>query len=159
VIGSFGAVWIVLAIVAVAMRKRPPTLVLTVVLAVYTAEGLATVLKQAFGRDRPYLVDPEPEPLMETQLDVAFPSGHASTSFAGATVLALALPRLAIPLYALAALISLSRVYVGVHYPLDIVAGALLGTAVGAGVWYAVVRRRRRPDQEPAPDPQRASRP
>jgi undecaprenyl-diphosphatase len=89
---------------------------------------------------------------MDTVLDIAFPSGHASTSFAGATVLALALPRLAVAFYALAALVSLSRVYVGVHYPLDIVAGALLGLAVGLAVWYVVVRRRRRPDQEPLPD-------
>jgi membrane-associated phospholipid phosphatase len=152
VIGSYGAVWIAIALAAVALRRRPATLVLTVVVAVFAADGLATGLKQALGRDRPYVERPDPEPLMDTHFDLGFPSGHAATSFAGATVLALALPRLAVPLYALATLIALSRVYVGVHYPGDILAGALLGAAVGAAVWALVVRRRRRPDQEPLPE-------
>ena len=60
----------------------------------------------------------------------SFPSGHATVSFACATVLALAVPRLRVPLYALAALISFSRVYVGVHYPFDVLAGAVLGVAI-----------------------------
>ena len=51
-------------------------------------------------------------------------------SFACATVLALAVPRLRVPLYALAVLISFSRVYVGVHFPLDVIAGAVLGVAI-----------------------------
>jgi undecaprenyl-diphosphatase len=127
--------------------------------AVFAADGIATALKQAVGRERPYVERPDPEPLMDTHLDVAFPSGHASTSFAGATVLALSLPRLAVPLYALATLVALSRVYVGVHYPGDIVGGALLGATVGAAVWIAVVSRRRRPDQEPLPDSEHVPRP
>ena len=49
----------------------------------------------------------------------SFPSGHAATSFASATVLAAFVPRLRVPLYVLAALIARSRAYVGVHYPLD----------------------------------------
>ena len=64
------------------------------------------------------------------------PSGHASTSFAGAVVLAALVGRAAPGLFTLAVVIALSRVYVGVHYPLDIVAGAALGTAVGlVAVW------------------------
>ena len=87
-IGSYGAVWIAIALAAVALRRRAATLVLTVVVAVFAADGLATGLKQAFGRDRPYVDRPDPEPLMDTHLDLGFPSGHAATSFAGATVLA-----------------------------------------------------------------------
>ena len=66
-------------------------------------------------------------------LGASFPSGHAAMSFAGATFLALAAPRLAPALFVLAAAVAYSRVYVGVHYPLDVVAGAALGAAVGVG--------------------------
>lgn len=141
--------WIALALAAVLLRRRAPSLFLTVAVAVFAADGAATALKQLFDRPRPYVRDPEPEPLTTTALQVGFPSGHAATSFAGATVLALALPRAALPLFALAALVAASRIYVGVHYPGDVLVGALLGVAVGALVWAAVVRRRRRPDQNP----------
>jgi undecaprenyl-diphosphatase len=75
--------------------------------------------------------------------DGAFPSGHAATSFAGATVLSFAFPKLAPYLYVLAAAVAFSRVYVGVHYPLDIVGGALLGVVVALGLRYLVHRQRR----------------
>ena len=89
------------------------------------------LLKAELGRDRPPLARPDPEPLVRLPATHSFPSGHATVSFACATVLALAVPRLRWPLFALAALIAFSRVYVGVHYPLDVIAGAVLGVAVG----------------------------
>jgi undecaprenyl-diphosphatase len=147
-IGSFGFVWIAIALAAVALRRRPPKFALAVTLAVFAADGLSTALKQLLGRDRPYVDHPLPAPLMTTTLDVSFPSGHAATSFAGATVLAFAWPRWAPALYALALLIGASRVYVGVHYPGDVLAGALLGLLVGTAVAMLLRRRRR---GEPAP--------
>jgi undecaprenyl-diphosphatase len=133
-LGSFGAVWIGLALVAAVALHRPRIFALVVV-TVPTADLVALALKHATGKQRPYLVHPEPEPLLRSSVDLAFPSGHASTSFAGATLLALAVPRLlAWPLLALAAAISWSRVYVGVHWPSDVLAGALLGAALAFGV-------------------------
>ena len=83
------------------------------------------------GRPRPAAaLEPDPEPLVDLPATYSFPSGHATVSFACATVLALAVPRLRVPLFVLAALISFSRVYVGVHYPLDVLAGAVLGVAI-----------------------------
>jgi undecaprenyl-diphosphatase len=76
------------------------------------------------------------------------PSGHASTSFAGAVVLTALVRRAAPALFVLALLVAVSRVYVGVHYPLDVVAGAALGAAVGlAAVW--LVRAPRMPSGAP----------
>ena len=62
-------------------------------------------------------------------LTASFPSGHAATAVAGAIMLSRIWPAGRFVLGALAMLIALSRIYVGVHYPLDIVAGAGLGAA------------------------------
>ena len=77
----------------------------------------------------------------------SFPSGHATTAFAAAAVVGALYPRLRIPVYGLAALVGLSRVYLGVHYTLDVLAGAALGIALGLGVVWAI----RRLDPRPLP--------
>jgi len=98
------------------------------------ADLLSLALRQLIGRDRPPLVYPLPKPLVHTPGTGAFPSGHASVSFACATVIAWASPRLALPAYVLAAAIAFSRVYVGVHWPLDVLGGAALGTLVATAL-------------------------
>lgn len=97
------------------------------------AYGLQSVLKPVFNRPRPYLTYPDlrtPNGKMEDD-PLSFPSGHAVVSFAAATALADYNPSLALGAYGLAALISYSRMYNGLHYPSDLVAGALLGVGVG----------------------------
>ncbi|MBO9542118.1 phosphatase PAP2 family protein [bacterium] len=105
--------------------------------AALVAEGLAgvsvTLLKPLFGRERPFKADPA----LRTpsghwnESPESFPSGHAAVSFAAATAIADLQPSWAWPAYGLAALISYSRMYNGVHYPTDLLVGALLG--IGAG--------------------------
>lgn len=131
VLGSLGAVWIVVGLF-LTVRWRRPRVVLLVMAGVLTADLLALAAKLLFGRARPYVDQPLPEPLVTTPLDLSFPSGHAATAFAGATLIAAVLPRVAVPLYLLAGAVAWSRVYVGVHYPLDVFFGAVLGIAVGA---------------------------
>jgi len=94
------------------------------------ANMVVTALKHAVSRERPPAVILDPKPLMEVPTTSSFPSGHAATSFACALVLARFAPRLTIPLFVLAALIAFSRVYVGVHYPFDVLAGAALGLGI-----------------------------
>ena len=142
-VGSFGLVWLGLALVLGGLSWRRPWLALRVAVTILLAEMASGLLKAAIGRDRPPLADPEPEPLVGVPATHSFPSGHATVSFACATILALAIPRLAWPLFGLAALVAFSRVYVGVHYPLDIVAGAALGVALGVGVRRAARLLRR----------------
>ena len=116
------------AVLAVIWRR--PWLLVLVLASDFVADGLSLALRQAIGRDRPPLVYPEPKALVAVPHTGAFPSGHASSAFACAAVLAWASPRLRVPALVLAAAIAWSRVYVGVHWPLDVLGGAVLGVLV-----------------------------
>ena len=117
-------------------------LLLTVV-AIALSDWSATGLKALFDRERPPFRYPQPKALVPVPHDASFPSGHAATSFAGATILAFAFPRLAPILYVLAAAVAFSRVYVGVHYPLDVMGGAVLGVVVAVVLRFLMRRRLR----------------
>jgi undecaprenyl-diphosphatase len=133
-IGTYSAVWLALGVVLAYLRRRPDIFVSTL-LAAALADGTTSLLKWAIPRARPDL-----HGLIARPHSHSFPSGHAATSFACATVLSAAVPRARLPLYVLAALIAWSRIYVGVHYPVDVFAGALLGVALGVAVLTALPR-------------------
>jgi undecaprenyl-diphosphatase len=119
---------------ALALLWRRPWLFFLILSADAVAELLSLGLRDWIGRKRPPLVYPEPKPLVHVPHSGSFPSGHASIAFACATVLAWKVPRLALPAFVLAAAIAWSRVYDGVHWPLDVLGGAALGSAIGAGL-------------------------
>jgi undecaprenyl-diphosphatase len=144
VAGYAGLLWIALAAV-LAFRAHRPVLPTAALVAgtVWGADLVTLALKRLTGRERPYETVLEPDPLVRADLGLSFPSGHAATSFAGAVLLAYLFRRLAPALLLLATLVAYSRVYVGVHYPADVLAGAAVGTLV-ALVVIAVVRLRPR---------------
>lgn len=141
--GRLGLLWIVIAVVLTAVQRRWGVVVLTVI-AVALADWSAMGLKALWDRPRPPLRYADPKTLVPVPHDASFPSGHAATSFAAATMLSFAFPRLAPLLYALAAAVAFSRVYVGVHYPLDVIGGAILGTLIAVLVRWLVRRRAQR---------------
>jgi undecaprenyl-diphosphatase len=114
------------------------------VIAVALADWSSMGLKALVDRPRPPLRYSEPKTLVALPHDASFPSGHAATSFAAATMLVFAFPRLAPFLYVLAAAVAFSRVYVGVHYPLDVIGGAVLGVLVAVVLRSLVSRRAQR---------------
>jgi undecaprenyl-diphosphatase len=132
----------VLALVLSVLWRRWGVLFMTV-LAVAVADWASMGLKALVDRPRPPLRYPEPKTLVPLPHDASFPSGHAATSFAAATVLSFAAPRLAPFLFVLAAAVGFSRVYVGVHYPLDVIGGAVLGVLVATALHLLVAARRR----------------
>ena len=137
-IGTLGLVWVAIAL-AVAVAWRRPTILLAVVVADASADLLADAGKALVHRHRPF--EHQLGPRSSTH---SFPSGHTATSFACATVLSFYVPRLRVPFFVLAALIGLSRVYNAMHYPSDVLAGAVLGVLI-ALLLLAAIRRRSRP--------------
>jgi undecaprenyl-diphosphatase len=89
------------------------------------------VLKPVFKRARPSVALQDSRPLFGVRRTNAFPSSHATNSFATAPVVAALFPQARIAAYALAGAISFSRIYVGDHWPSDVVAGAILGLCLG----------------------------
>ena len=144
--GRLGLLWIVLALVLGFVYRRGGAVVLTV-LAVALADWSAMGIKALVDRPRPPFRYPEPKTLVPVPHDASFPSGHAATSFAAATMLSFAFPRLAPALVVLAAAVAFSRVYVGVHYPLDVVVGAVLGALIATALRLLVTARRRLPPE------------
>jgi len=141
-IGSEGAIWILIALIA-ALYWRRPAILLYVVVADVAADISSALLRWAIGRERPPERFPDPRPLVHVPGSDSFPSGHAATSFACAATLAWLTPLSPVALYLLAALIAFSRVYVGVHYPLDVIGGAALGYGVATALRLLVEARRR----------------
>ena len=137
-IGTHGLVWLGLGLLLALVRRRVAPFLLVAV-AVGVADGVAGLVKLAVGEHRPRGT----HPLVALPHSSSFPSGHSATAFAGAVVLSYLVPRAAPALLVLAAGIAYSRLYVGVHFPLDVVAGA--GIGVATALLLLVAARRRSP--------------
>jgi undecaprenyl-diphosphatase len=134
-IEKLGIVWIVIALVIGAVQRRGASgtvlLSVTVALATFAADAASFGIKDVTNRPRPFEAHPQIHPLYAVHSS-SFPAGHAATAFAGAAVLAYAARPAAPVLFAVATVIGLSRIYVGDHYPTDVLGGAAVGLAVGA---------------------------
>ncbi len=98
------------------------------------------IMKPLVGRQRPFVAQPADARVIQQPppTTASFPSGHAAAAVAGAMSLGRVWPAARWALAALAALIAYSRIYVGVHYPTDVLAGLLLGAAC---VWLVLAGR------------------
>ena len=127
-LGNNGYVWIALAVLLMTIRKCRKaglTTMLALVINVILANG---ILKHLVQRPRPFDTYGGLQVLIHRPADWSFPSGHASASFAAAFVLYHYMPKkFSIPALILATLIAFSRLYLGVHYPSDVIGGAAIG--------------------------------
>jgi membrane-associated phospholipid phosphatase len=126
-LGEHGAVWLALGAGGALLDAPRRSAWTRATLCVGGAYLISTSIKLAIGRKRPVIEDlPH---LMATPTGLSFPSSHSTSSFAAARAFGHLLP--AGPLYAAAGAMAFSRLYLGVHYPSDIAAGAALGTVLG----------------------------
>lgn len=145
-LGAGGFIWIITGSIAGIFPRNTATmwrLWLAVALSFFVVDAL---VKPFFERQRPFQIMPEVRLIDARPSTPSFPSGHAAIAAAGALSVTRMLPHARWIVWPLAAMIALSRVYLGVHWPTDVLAGGLLGLAVG---WF--VQGGRRPQRRPVP--------
>ena len=127
-LGDKGIFWILLTVALLIVRKTRP---LGVICALSMVIGLIVtnlIIKNWVARIRPYELIQGLECIVEKADDFSFPSGHTTNSLACAWVLFRRAPRKwGVAALVLAILISMSRLYVGIHYPTDVLGGAVIG--------------------------------
>lgn len=140
-IADNGLIWIVIAVLLL-IFSRTRKVGFTVGLSLLSnLLVMNLILKNLVARVRPYEVIDDLKILVPEERSFSFPSGHAGHAFAAAVVLYCMLPKkYGIPALVLAGLIAVSRMYVGVHYPTDVLAGAVIGTGI-ALLCVALVKR------------------
>ncbi len=130
-IADNGLIWIVIAVLLLifsSTRKVGFTVGMSLLSNLLV---MNLILKNLVARIRPYEAIEGLTRLVPAEKSFSFPSGHAGHAFAAAVVLYCMLPKkYGIPALVLAGLISVSRMYVGVHYPTDVLAGAVIGTGI-----------------------------
>lgn len=104
------------------------------------ALGIAQLIADLWARPRPYIAHPDVHLFISPSPDPSFPSDHATAAFAIAVALLLRHRKAGWFAIGLATLVSIARVAVGTHYPGDVVAGALVGTAAALVLWHPSVR-------------------
>lgn len=130
-LGNSGKIWIACTLLLLLIpRTRKAGLAMGIALALEVI-SCNIILKPFVARVRPCDVNTAVQLLIERPLDYSFPSGHTAVSFAAASSLYFGRKKLWIPAAILAGLIAFSRLYLYVHYPTDVLAGALIGIMIG----------------------------
>lgn len=139
-VGTWGIVWILImgGLILwkeIGDRRELFTLTFAVILSFVTSD---LILKHIFLRPRPFSGLEDPSKIFGYSSGYSFPSSHATIAFACAFILSYKHKKWDPGYYILAVLIAVSRVYLGRHFPTDIIAGAILGTIIGSSTIYIV---------------------
>lgn len=138
-LGDGGWLWIAIG-VALLCFKKTRKIGITVLISLLINLCMTNLtLKDFFARPRPFNVNPELLTLIKHPSSFSFPSGHTSGSFSAALVLLYMMPKkVGIPATVLAAMIGFSRMYVGVHFPTDVLGGIVVGVIASTAAYYLV---------------------
>ena len=136
-IGDNGYVWIAITLLLLIFKKTRKAGLVSALALLGSLCVTNFWLKPEIARIRPYEVINDLTILVPKETDFSFPSGHTSAAFASAIAIACcSKKRLAIPCVILASLIAFSRLYVGVHYPTDVICGAIIGTLLACIMFW-----------------------
>jgi membrane-associated phospholipid phosphatase len=127
--GEWGAVWVAIGVAAAAVDATRRERWLRAAAVAPAAVGVNYLVKLAVRRRRPRLR--RLPPLAAAPSELSFPSAHATSSLAAAVAMGRVAPGSRPPLYGLAGAICLTRPYLGMHYPSDVLGGAAIGLAIG----------------------------
>jgi membrane-associated phospholipid phosphatase len=153
-LGRGGFIWIAAALIAAVFPPRRMAawrVILSVALTFLLVDG---VIKPVIERDRPFEVLEDARLIDMRPVTGSFPSGHAASAMAGALSVGRLLPAARVVWWPVAAMIAVSRIYVGAHWPSDVIAGASIGLAMA---WFTLggrvppVRPRRADTSQPFP--------
>lgn len=136
IVGSYGQLWVAAAVVLCIFKKTRKcgiAILLSYVLVFLTGQF---VLKDLVARVRPCNIDQTVELLVERPTSYSCPSTHTAWSFAAAAAIFMHNKKASIGVFALAALIGFSRLYLFVHFPSDVLVGIVLGVAAGVASFY-----------------------
>ena len=127
-LGNGGMIWIGATILLLIPKKTRKIGMMSAVALLGSLIINNNIIKNIVQRPRPFVTFTDLQIIIPTPSEYSFPSGHTSSSFAAAAVFYRHLPKkLGLPSVILAGLIGFSRLYVGVHYPTDVIAGVIMG--------------------------------
>lgn len=147
-LGDSGWLWILIGCI---LLCRKPTRRCGLAVLLSLAAGFLIgncLLKNAVARSRPCWIDPEILLLVKIPMDYSFPSGHTLAGIEAGVSILLFNRKWGIAALVLAVLIAFSRLYLFVHFPTDVLAGAVLGTGIAVGVDYALKKWLKKAGQE-----------
>ena len=143
-LGNAGILWIILSAIFLCFKKTRKIGLMTSLSLILDLLSVNVLIKNLAARTRPYEVIEGLTSLIGPQSDFSFPSGHTAASFAFATVILFTAPKkYSVPTLILATLIALSRIYLGVHYPTDILGGIVIGAVCGICSVYIIKKTAR----------------
>ena len=127
-LGNGGMIWIAATIALLIPKKTRKAGIMSAAALLGSLIINNNIVKNIVQRPRPFVTFADLQIIIPTPSEFSFPSGHTSSSFAAAAVFYRHLPKkIGLPSVILAGLIGFSRLYVGVHYPTDVIAGVLMG--------------------------------
>ena len=136
-LGEFGLIWIIITVLLLIPKKSRRAGICSALALVASLCVTNFFLKNYVARVRPYEVVEGLTSLLGPVGEWSFPSGHASSGFAAAAAIYKSRPkRVGVPCIILAALLAWSRLYVGVHYPSEVIGGAIIGALLGLIVFW-----------------------
>ena len=139
-LGDGGWFWIVVILLLLLLPFNRKMGVQSAVALIITVIICNLILKPGIMRCRPCWLEPDVQLLVKIPHDFSFPSGHSNASFAVATAIFTRNKKLGIPALILAALIAVSRMYVFVHWPTDVLVGIIIGISGGIASYFIVER-------------------